>query len=392
VVDDVEANRDVLARRLRQQGHRVEIAQNGREALGRMREADFDLVLLDIMMPEMDGYQVLERLRADPALGHIPVIMISAVDEIDSVVRCIELGAADYLPKPFNSVLLKARVGATLARKRLRDRERLYAKSLERELEIGRQIQASFLPERLPEAAGWRIAACFRPARQVAGDFYDAFELANGRIGLVVADVCDKGVGAALFMALFRTLLRAAADLDLAGKSSPDDSSEDSAAARVHNAVQLTNDYIARIHGRANMFATVFFGALDPASGSLVYVNAGQEPPVIRRASGGIERLEASGPAVGLMPGLSFALRRTVLAPGDLFLAFTDGITEARSRSGELSTEAPLLAITAAAQSGPEALLARLEQFVLEHTGSAEPTDDVTMLAVERTPEISTTA
>jgi serine phosphatase RsbU (regulator of sigma subunit) len=382
-VDDVEANRDVLARRLRQQGHQVATVSNGREALERMRAEEFDLVLLDIMMPEMDGYRVLECLRADAALRHVPVIMISAVDEIDSVVRCIELGAADYLSKPFNSVLLKARVHATLARKRLRDREQLYAKSLERELEIGREIQASFLPERLPEAPGWRIAACFRPARQVAGDFYDAFELEDGRIGLVVADVCDKGVGAALFMALFRTLLRAAAGLNLA-RSSSATSAEDAAGAHVHDAIQLTNDYIARIHGRSNMFATVFFGALDCASGSLVYVNAGQELPIVKRASGRIERLEASGPAVGLMPELSFELRRVVLAPGDLLLAFTDGVTEARAPSGALSTEAPLLEIAGRPHGGPAELLRRLEQFVVEHTGGADPTDDVTMLAVER--------
>ena len=133
-------------------------------------------------------------MMSDPALKHVPVIMISAVTEIDSVVKCIELGATDYLPKPFNPVLLKARVGATLEKKRLRDKERLYAKSLERELEIGREIQKSFLPEELPAVAGWEIAARFRPARQVAGDFYDAFPLpSSGRIGLVVADVCDKG-------------------------------------------------------------------------------------------------------------------------------------------------------------------------------------------------------
>src|SRR5206468_2350062 len=115
-----------------------------------------------------------------------------------------ELGAADYLPKPFNPVVLRARVAATLARKRLEDRERLHVRSLERELEIGREIQRDFLPDALPEAAGWEIAAVFQPARQVSGDFYDGFPTADGAIALVVADVCDKGVGAALYMALFR--------------------------------------------------------------------------------------------------------------------------------------------------------------------------------------------
>ncbi|HMA18588.1 MAG TPA: response regulator, partial [Thermoanaerobaculia bacterium] len=197
VVDDVEMNRDLLSRRLKQLGHEVEIAVNGREALEKIAAAEFDLVLLDIMMPEVDGYKVLETLRENGTLDRLPVIMISAVTELESVVRCVEMGATDYLPKPFNPVLLKARVGATLEKKRLRDQERLWAKSMERELEIGREIQASFLPEELPQPAGWEIAARFSPARQVAGDFYDAFELQPARrFGIVVADVCDKGVGA----------------------------------------------------------------------------------------------------------------------------------------------------------------------------------------------------
>jgi sigma-B regulation protein RsbU (phosphoserine phosphatase) len=221
VVDDVEMNRDLLSRRLAQQGHSVALAENGRRALEMVRAGDFDLVLLDIMMPEVDGYHVLKEMMDDPVLKHIPVVMISAVTEMDSVVRCIEMGATDYLPKPFNPVLLKARVGATLEKKRLRDKERLWARSLERELEIGREIQKSFLPEELPRVPGWEIAARFQPARQVAGDFYDAFALPEaGRIGLVVADVCDKGVGAALFMALFRSLLRATATGDSARQAS----------------------------------------------------------------------------------------------------------------------------------------------------------------------------
>src|SRR5439155_21304688 len=120
--------------------------------------------------------------------------------------------------------------------------ERLFAKSLERELEIGREIQAGFLPDALPAAAGWELAARFVPARQCAGDFYDAFALPGGGLGLVVADVCDKGVGAALFMALFRSLLRATATEGTAGVARAD---------LLERTVRLTNDYIARTHGRA---------------------------------------------------------------------------------------------------------------------------------------------
>jgi two-component system, sensor histidine kinase and response regulator len=123
IVDDDASNRDVLSRRLTRQGHDVRIASNGQDALQLIREAAFDLVLLDIMMPDMDGYEVLERIKADASLQHIPVIMISALSEMQSVVRCIEAGAEDYLTKPFDPTLLKARIGACLEKKRGRDRE-----------------------------------------------------------------------------------------------------------------------------------------------------------------------------------------------------------------------------------------------------------------------------
>ena len=124
VVDDDPLNRMLLTRSLEQEGHRVSAAASGQEALDILREKPFDVVLLDIVMPELDGISVLERLKHDPALQHVPVIMISAVDEIDTVVRCIEMGSEDYLPKPFNPVLLRARINAALAKKRLHEVER----------------------------------------------------------------------------------------------------------------------------------------------------------------------------------------------------------------------------------------------------------------------------
>jgi adenylate cyclase len=130
VVDDVEDNRDMLARRLRRQGHEVLTADGGRAALGTLAASAVDLVLLDVMMPDLDGYAVLQRLKADPALRDIPVLMISALDELDSVVRCIELGAEDYLGKPFDPVLLRARIGACLEKKRLHDQEARHRREL----------------------------------------------------------------------------------------------------------------------------------------------------------------------------------------------------------------------------------------------------------------------
>ena len=375
VVDDIEANRDLLARRLQSLGHEVETAVHGRAALEILSSRPIDLVLLDIMMPEMDGFQVLERLRADPALRTIPVIMISAVDEVDAVARAIELGATDYLPKPFNSVVLRARVTATLEKKRLEDAARHRTRELERELEIGRQIQKEFLPESLPQPVGWEIAAAFHPARQVAGDFYDAFALEDGRVAFAIGDVCDKGVGAALFMALFRSLLRSHAELHGAGTPA------ESAARSI---VALTNDFIARTHGRSNMFATIFFAILDPATGAMAWVNGGHEPPALRRRSGAVERLMPTGPAVGAMPDMEFTAKSTALSPGDLLLAFSDGASEARSPSGQFYGEDSLVGLLEAAPADADALLTRIVDVVRRHEAGSEPGDDLTILAVRR--------
>jgi serine phosphatase RsbU (regulator of sigma subunit) len=369
VVDDNEMNRDMLSRRLVKQGHQVEMAENGAGALQKLGETDFDLVLLDIMMPEMDGYEVLGRIKGDDRLRHIPVVMISAVGETESVVRCIELGADDYLPKPFNPVVLRARVNASLDKKRLHDRERVWAESLERELEIGRRIQQGFFPGSLPKPAGWEIAAHFEPARQVAGDFYDAFDLPGGAAFVVIADVCDKGVGAALYMALFRSLIRALATEDRGERPE----------ALLLRTARRTNDYIATIHGDANMFATAFLAVIDPA-GHIHYVNAGHEEPMILHPAT-IERLAPTGPALGLMPDVSFTVASRSLASGELLFAFTDGVTEAKGADGFYGQDR-LDALCGGAESAVS-LVTRVADSVkdFEH---GERADDITLLALSR--------
>ena len=376
VVDDIEMNRDLLGRRLTGQGYHVEMAEGGAQALAMLQAAPFDLVLLDIMMPDMDGYEVLRRIRGDVVLQHLPVVMVSALGETESVVRCIELGADDYLTKPFNPLVLKARVTASLSRKWLRDREQLYAQSLTRELDIGRQIQAGFLPQGCPQPKGFSIAAHFEPARSVGGDFYDVFTLHNGHVALIVADVCDKGVGAALYMALFRTLLRATA--------LQESMVERGDAQLLGDVVAHTNEYIAVTHDHANMFATVFFGILDPRTGTLLYINGGHDAPIIASPDGPRVRLEPTGPALGLMGDSHFALGEDRLAPGELLLAYTDGVTDARrSSDGATFGEDRLRALLAGSEAAG-AVLERVKASLVDFTGDGPPFDDVTMLAVRR--------
>lgn len=378
VVDDVEANRDLLGRRVRRLGHDVLMAESGQAALAVLEREAVDVVLLDIMMPDMNGYQVLERIKTDERTRAIPVIMVSAVDEVESVVRCIDLGADDYLPKPFNPVILRARLDASLARKRLRDREQLHAQSLERELEIGRDIQQSFLPEALPVVPGYEIAALLEPARQVSGDFYDAFSVADGeRVILAIGDVCDKGVGAALFMALFRSLIRTGLDPAFVRV----DAEPEAALLR---AVRFTNDYIARTHGRTNMFATLFLAELDVRTGRLTYVNCGQEPPLVLVGGRVAARLEVTGPAVGLMPDMEFAVGTVDLTPGMVMLAYTDGVPEVQAPSGEALGETRLIAFVERLQGTAADLQQHVRKVLAEFVGDAPQVDDVTLLVVRR--------
>ena len=375
VVDDLEMNRDLLVRRVRRLGHEADVAVNGRDALEKLRTGPWDLVLLDITMPEMDGYDTLRHIKADPLLADTPVVMVSAIDETDSVVRCLKLGADDYLTKPFNPIILQARIESSLAKKRLADQRRVVLQALSREMDIGQRIQQGFLPNSMPVLAGWDLAGRCTPARRVSGDFYDAFLLPSGRLALVVADVCDKGVGAALYMALFRTLLRAMSSHAPVAEPPAD---------TLMRTMAYTNDYIATVHARESMFATVFFAILDPASGHLDYVNAGHDAPVIRRKSGAeLARLAPSGPAVGLWAGNRFPAQAIALAPGDSLFAFTDGVTEAVGESGPLG-ETALLQVIAAGSEQAVAMLTAVHARLAVHVGDFDQYDDITMLCVMR--------
>lgn len=267
----------------------------------------------------------------------------------------------------------------------------------ERELQIGRQIQLDFLPENLPQVKGWEIAAKFCPAREVAGDFYDSFIIGQGRVGIVIADVCDKGVGAALFMSLFRSLLRILSQqnysLSLLDEITGPAKTE-TAKSRLSrlpsigtqalkNAIERTNVYIAENHYRTNMFATIFFGILDPATGKLIYINGGHEAPFICNARGIKERLKPTGPAVGVFPKANFNIELTQLEPGDLFLGFTDGVPDARNPEGKLYSEAALQKLIESAPiTSAVELIDRIDAAVHAHIAGIDPFDDITLISM----------
>ena len=374
VVDDNAVNRDVLSRWLERAGQAVSAAADGALALAMLEREPYDLVALDIVMPEMDGYETLRRIRADSRWDDVPVLMISSLDEMASVIRCIELGAEDYLPKPFDPVLLRARVGACLEKKRLRDeraaRQKAEQARLKREFEKSARVQQRLLPQPAPEVPGLDLAGHCLPARAVGGDYFDFLPLGDGRLGVVVADVAGKGMPAALVMA--------------------------SVAASLRSQVHRFGDEIARLveslNGQlcewtdAGEFVTLFYGCLDVPRRRLRYVNAGHTLPLLARgADGSVTRLpDVGGLVLGVRPDASFEVGSVDLQAGDALLAFTDGVTEAFNETEEGFGDERLEAVFSRHASSPASdILAAVRTAAVEWCGAEPQSDDLTLLVMK---------
>jgi len=261
-------------------------------------------------------------------------------------------------------------IAVALERARLYDLAQAQRIRMERELEMARVVQASLLPNILPDIRGLDLAAEWHSAREVAGDFYDVFPLADGRWGIVIADVCDKGAPAALYMALARSLIR-----ERAGQMpSPAE------ALRQVNRALLTQS-------SADMFVSVFYAILDPTTSTLTYTNAGHNRPIVRRASAlaETELLLGGGVVIGILDEVRLADATVTLAPGDVLVAYTDGLTEAFNANHEMFGDERLIQIigahpSASAQELLDAIMAQVHTF----TGGAPQSDDITLLVMHR--------
>ena len=323
VVDDVAENRDLLLRRLTRLGFQhVDEAANGIEALAAIAAQNYDLVLLDIMMPELDGFGVLEALKRDGRINELPILVISALSEIEPVVRCIELGAADFIVKPFNPTLLRARVLSTLEKKALSDLTRDELRRKQLELNEARTLQLALAPPPFAGTMAGRslsIDVLLEPAKEVGGDVVDHFCVGDDMIVLALGDVSDKGAGAALMMARTHAMLRALT-------ARPDAAELFRAPER---ALGIVNAALAA-GNESCMFVTFLLASLDVATGKLVYVRAGHIPPFHRTRSGAVARLaRMGGPPLGLVENVVYQPETVVLSPGDRLLIVTDGFTEA---------------------------------------------------------------
>lgn len=382
--------------------------ETSREALAQgWQQAEAQLVLY----PATASLELSRQLKEGRAKGG-PVGVVYTTDP-EQATRHIEEGATDFLLVPTNTVLLANRLKRVLEGSQGLTAADIERQLIERDVMIGRQIQLSFLPTQLPQHEGWDLAAFFQPAREVAGDFYDAFDLLNRRrVALVIADVCDKGVPAAIFMALFRSLVRAGAQQNISlswtgskglsgdqGFLSGNREDRRKALPRIGtsallNAVTGTNNYITENHLEAGYFATMFMAILDPSNGDLLYINGGHNSPMIVRADGRIDRLKSTGPAVGMLPGVEFRLGQAQLEVGDLLYLFTDGVPEAKNPTGGFFHEDVLAQLVGSLPRGMAAqeVLGRVKAALDEHMGNALQFDDITMMAIVRQSEIATEA
>ncbi len=381
IVDDEPFNVDYLEQELEVLNCEIISANNGQDALEKVRITPPDMILLDIMMPIMDGYEVLSQLKAEASTRDIPVVIISASNDLKSVVKGIQMGAEDYLPKPFEPTLLHARVSSSLEKKRLHDLRTLYMKSLEREMVIAREIQMSFLPPQLPILKGWEIAAYFRAAREVAGDYYDALLLPDDQLVFYVGDVCGKGIGAALYMTLYRSLIRAAATTDNfspIGNGQPDSNAE-----RLKQAVSCANNYVMDTHEDAK-FSTLFMGLVELNTGRLTYINSGNESPLLIRKDGSLTELKPTGPAIGIFKGIEFGVGEIYLEMEDLLLAYSDGITDTMNSENITFGRQRLEGLVREHTGGCSELLSLLVDQAHQFAGGVEQFDDITLMAVKR--------
>jgi sigma-B regulation protein RsbU (phosphoserine phosphatase) len=370
IVDDTPANLRLLSEMLSERGYRVRAVTSGSLALESVAMLPPQLVLLDIKMPEMDGYAVCRELKSNALTQDIPVIFISALDELEDKVRAFGVGGVDYVTKPFQLEEVLARVRTHLALRRLQEQLETTNQRMARELALAGAVQASFLPSELPRVPGWDVAVTLRPARQTSGDFYDIDVLPNADIVLLMADVVDKGVGAALYMALSWALIGAYA-VQFPGQPAM--------------ALTATNRRILA-DTRSEEFVSVFYGALNPASGVLTYCNAGHHPPLLVRAKGtATEALTRTGMVLGVTTEESWKQESVELGPGDVLLLYTDGLTDAQNDQGtsfgvDMLQQVLVHAPRRSASGIQTAVLAAVDKFV----GDTEQFDDMALMAVVR--------
>ncbi len=371
IVDDVKANVDVLVEALRDE-YKLSVALDGGNALKQVEKNPPDLILLDIMMPGIDGYEVCRRLREAPATREIPVMFLSALEDVQDKARGFEVGGNDYLTKPFEILEVKARVRSLLKAKSYADAIKA---AMERDLSIAREIQMGILPADLTpctKGTGLDIFAMMEPAKQVGGDLYEVLRVDEDHVAVIVGDVSGKGIPAALFMAVTMTLVRTMARQF----KQPDE------------ILRRLNDELAAQNPRG-MFVTVACLVFDLRSGQVTGASAGHGPLVLLRADQTSRPVfPSTGMVAGLFPDRPFTCEYLQLKQGDTLVLFTDGVTDAADMRAETFGDERVLeclqsAPGRSARETVEALLGAVREF----SAGAPQFDDITLMAVRYVPK-----
>ena len=376
VADDNAENRDMLTRRLQRQGMKVETATGGRQALEFVRSRPFDVVLLDVMMPELDGFSVLKQMKADPQTRHIPVIMISAVDEVDSVIRCIEAGAEDYLPKPFNPILLRARISACLEKKTLRDAEQHHLRMIEetqrrltKELaEAANYVRSIFPP---PSETPLRIDWRYLPSTELGGDAFGYHWIDRDHFAVYLLDVCGHGVGASLLSVAAINVIRSG--------SLPNTDFRDPGAvlSALNNAFPMEK--------QNNMYFTLWYGVYHAPSRTLRHASGGHPPALLLKPTGNAaasEQLRSPGLIVGAMENLVYTSQSCIIPPGASLVVLCDGCYEIRDELGQVMEFDAFEKFMQAHGTLPEGL-EKLQSWVRERHGDGPLDDDFSIVRIQ---------
>lgn len=369
IVDDVKANVDILVAALRSE-YKLSVALDGESALRNVERNPPDLVLLDIIMPGIDGYEVCRRIRASETTHEIPVMFLSSLEDVRDKARGFELGANDYLTKPFEILEVKARVHSLLKAKAYADAVR---EAMERDLSIAREIQMGILPSDLSSCTrgtGLDIHAMIEPARQVGGDLYDVLRIGDDRVVVTIGDVSGKGIPAALFMAVTITLIRTMARQ----YRQPDDILR-----------HLNSELVAQ--NPQGMFVTIACLVCDVRTGRVTVANAGHNPLVILRPRQDPEFIfSSSGTMTALFPTLDVTCESVELAPDDTVVLYTDGVTEAFNHQREPFGDERLLDTLGHAGQNAADTVRSLIEAVRNHAAGAPQSDDITVVAVRYAP------
>jgi sigma-B regulation protein RsbU (phosphoserine phosphatase) len=383
VVDDTLLNRRILQELLRRHEIDVVCAESGAQALEMMVMERPDLVLLDVMMPEMDGFEVCRRLKADCDTASVPVIFLSALGEVDDRVRGLSEGAEDYVAKPFENAEVLARVRAHLRLRRLtrdlQDRNKQLLEKqerLEEDLRAAADIQRALIPKRRDAVPGVRLEWLFEPCATIGGDIFCATRLDETRVALYLLDVSGHGVPPAMLSMMVAQSLAAGSDL-VAHRTR---NQPVTVASPAEVLAGLDRDFPL---GRFDRYFTICYLVLDLASGRLCHSSAGHPSPILVRADGSVRTLDEGGTVVGLGDGV-YAEGALDLAAGDRVYLYSDGITEHEHvLHGLFGPERLVSALSRHPEAGVQEICRGLRGALDAFGGGRAPIDDLTLLAVE---------